>query len=150
MSLLGCRSFDIARASICRIRSRVRLKCSPTSSRVRGSPRSSPNLSFKISLSRSSRGPSNLVISSGSRATAAASSGSSAFRSSTTSQSSASPSSLRGSDNERGSAAKRRASETLSSGISTSTESSASVAGRPNLSSSRERAFWRRARVSPA
>ena len=38
----GCRSLDMARASIWRIRSRVRLKCSPTSSRVRGSPRSKP------------------------------------------------------------------------------------------------------------
>ena len=38
----GCRSLDMARASIWRIRSRVRLKCSPTSSRVRGSPRSRP------------------------------------------------------------------------------------------------------------
>ena len=32
----------IARASIWRMRSRVRLKCSPTSSSVRGSPRSRP------------------------------------------------------------------------------------------------------------
>ena len=39
----------MARASIWRMRSRVRLKCSPTSSRVRGSPRSSPNRSLRIS-----------------------------------------------------------------------------------------------------
>ena len=49
-----------------------------------------------------------------------------------------------------GSAAKRRASVTLSSGISTSADSSASVAGRPSLSSSRARAFCSRASVSPA
>ena len=39
---------------------------------------------------------------------------------------------------------------TLSSGISTSAASSDSVGGRPYLSSKRERAFWRRANVSPA
>ena len=55
-----------------------------------------------------------------------------------------------GSESDSGSAAKRSASVTLSSGISTSADSSASVAGRPSLSSRRERAFWRRARVSPA
>src|SRR4051794_15352422 len=66
------------------------------------------------------------------------------------SPSSASPSSRRGSESERGSAAKRNASVTLSSGISTSIESSESVAGRPSLSSRRERAFCRRASVSPA
>ena len=44
----GCRSFDIARASIWRMRSRVRLKYSPTSSSVRGSPRSSPNRNARI------------------------------------------------------------------------------------------------------
>ena len=66
------------------------------------------------------------------------------------SPSSASPSSRSGSDSESGSAAKRNASVTLSSGISTSIESSDSVAGRPSFSSSRERAFCSRARVSPA
>ena len=44
----GCRSLLIARASIWRIRSRVRLKYSPTSSSVRGSPRSRPNRSARI------------------------------------------------------------------------------------------------------
>ena len=53
-------------------------------------------------------------------------------------------------ESDSGSAAKRRASVTLSSGISTSAESSARVAGRPSFSSSRARAFWRRASVSPA
>ena len=53
-------------------------------------------------------------------------------------------------DSERGSAAKRSASVTLSSGISTSADSSASVAGRPSFSSRRARAFCRRASVSPA
>jgi MFS family permease len=51
---------------------------------------------------------------------------------------------------DSGSAAKRRASVTLSSGISTSADSSARVAGRPNFNSSRARAFCSRARVSPA
>ena len=45
----GCRSLDMARASIWRMRSRVKLKCSPTSSSVRGSPRSSPKRSRRIS-----------------------------------------------------------------------------------------------------
>ncbi len=81
---------------------------------------------------------------------AATSNGDSAERSSTTSPSSASPSSRSGSESESGSAAKRSASVTLSSGISTSLASSESVAGRPYLSSSRERAFWSRASVSPA
>ena len=49
VSLEGWRSFDMARASIWRMRSRVRLKCSPTSSRVRGSPRSRPKRSLRIS-----------------------------------------------------------------------------------------------------
>ena len=44
----GWRSFDMARASIWRMRSRVRLKCSPTSSSVRGSPRSRPKRSLRI------------------------------------------------------------------------------------------------------
>ena len=48
------------------MRSRVRLKCSPTSSKVLGSPRSRPKRNFKISRSLSSRGASNLAISSGS------------------------------------------------------------------------------------
>ena len=55
MSLEGWRSFDMARASIWRIRSRVRLKCSPTSSSVRGSPRSRPKRSLRMSRSRLSR-----------------------------------------------------------------------------------------------
>ena len=38
----GCRSFDIARASIWRMRSRVRPKCSATSSSVRSPPPSRP------------------------------------------------------------------------------------------------------------
>lgn len=42
MSADGCRNFDIARASIWRMRSLVRWKYSPTSSSVRGSPRSRP------------------------------------------------------------------------------------------------------------
>ena len=57
----------MARASIWRMRSRVRLKCSPTSSRVRGSPRSRPKRSLRISRSRSSSGASRRWISSGSR-----------------------------------------------------------------------------------
>jgi len=65
----------------------------------------------------------------------ATSNGDSAERSSTTSPNSASPSSRNGSDSDSGSAAKRNASVTLSSGISTSSESSASVAGRPSFSS---------------
>ena len=73
-----------------------------------------------------------------------------AERSSTMSPSSASPSSRSGSDSESGSAAKRSASVTLSSGISTSAASSARVAGRPSLSSRRDRAFCSRANVSPA
>ena len=44
----GWRSLLIARASIWRIRSRVRLKYSPTSSSVRGSPRSRPNRNARI------------------------------------------------------------------------------------------------------
>ena len=63
----GWRSLDMARASIWRIRSRVRLKCSPTSSRVRGSPRSRPKRRRRISRSRSSSGESSRPISSGSR-----------------------------------------------------------------------------------
>src|SRR4029450_4943948 len=47
------------------MRSRVRLKCSPTSSSVRGSPRSRPKRSLRISRSRSSRGGRSRVISSG-------------------------------------------------------------------------------------
>ena len=62
----GWRSLDMARASIWRIRSRVRLKCSPTSSRVRGSPRSRPKRRRRISRSRSSSGESSRPISSGS------------------------------------------------------------------------------------
>ena len=61
MSEDGWRSLDIARASIWRMRSRVRLKCSPTSSRVLGSPLSRPNRSRRISRSRSSSGESNLA-----------------------------------------------------------------------------------------
>ena len=56
MSDDGCRSLLIARASIWRMRSRVRLKCSPTSSSVRGSPRSRPKRRRRISRSRSSSG----------------------------------------------------------------------------------------------
>jgi hypothetical protein len=41
-SRVGCRSLEMARASIWRIRSRVRSKRAPTSSRVRGSARSRP------------------------------------------------------------------------------------------------------------
>ena len=50
VSLDGCRSFDMARASIWRMRSRVRLKCSPTSSSVRGSPRSKPKRDKQLRL----------------------------------------------------------------------------------------------------
>src|ERR1019366_5532726 len=57
------------------MRSRVRLKCSPTSSSVRGTPRSSPKRSRRISRSRSSSGDSSRRISSGSTAMAAASKG---------------------------------------------------------------------------
>ena len=57
----GWRSFDIARASIWRIRSRVRLKYSPTSSRVRGSPRSRPKRRARIWRSRSSSGAEQLL-----------------------------------------------------------------------------------------
>ena len=92
-SVDGWRSLDMARTSIWRIRSRVRLKCSPTWSRVRGSPRSSPKRSRRISRSRSSRAMSILLTSPHSRAAAAASNGETAERSSTTSPSSASPSS---------------------------------------------------------
>ena len=50
----GWRNFDIARASIWRMRSRVRSKWRPTSSSVRGSPRSRPKRSVRIWRSRGS------------------------------------------------------------------------------------------------
>ena len=126
------------------------LKWSPTSSRVRGSPRSRPNRNLRISLSRSSNGARRRLISSGSKEVAADSNGDCAPLSSTTSPNSASPSSLSGSLKESGYAAKRNASVTLSSSISTSAASSAKVAALPCCISSRDLAFVNRARVSPA
>src|SRR5665213_2398771 len=133
------------------MRSRVKFISAPTSSRVRISPAPSrPKRIRRIFCSRSSRGWSNFSIAAGIIFTAATSKGDSAERSSTTSPNSASPSSRRGSESEIGSERKRKASMSLSSGISHSSQSSLMVGGRPNLSSRRDCAFCTRASVSPA
>ena len=76
---LGWRSLHMACASIWRIRSRVRWKWTPTSSSVRGRPRSRPKRSIRISRSRRSSTTSILATSVDRRAAAAASNGDTAL-----------------------------------------------------------------------
>ena len=90
------------------------------------------------------------LIWAGSSDSAAASNGEAAVGSSTMSPSSASPSSRSGVDSDSVSAANRRISVTLSSAMSRSVASSATVGRRPYAVSSRTRAFCTRARLSPA